>query len=354
MRLTFFDRKSGIISLMRSSECYIYGAGDCALSVGNFLKELGVRIQAYVVDDEYYKIGMLFEGIEVISLSEYLCKLNQNASSFFVWAIARPSKLRTAILNTEIPEAWITYDAVHMWQDNEFAHKHKTEFDDTKILLADKLSRETLDAYLDIFDGKPEKDVECIVDDIYFNDLTKQVKGRDGCFVDCGAYIGNIAIQFASVYGKEKIYCFEPDVENYKKLKENVKDLNAIVINAGCWNKKTTLRLSGQGESSRIGNEGDIEVNVVSVDDVVKDDKVAFVKLDVEGSELQALKGMQKIIKRDMPILAISAYHRQEDLITLPQFVSGFETEDKHYQLFLRHHGFTTSELVLYAIPTQK
>ena len=354
MKLNFIDRRSDIISSMKESECYIFGAGEYAFSVGNFLKEQDVQIKAYVVDDEYYKTGTCFEGIEVVSLSECLCNMRNNTRSLIVWAIARPSKLRAAILDSEIPEAWITYDVYHMWQDNEFAHKHRTEFEDTKLLMADELSRETLDAYLDIFDGKPEKDIKCIVDDTYFNDLTKNVV--EGCFVDCGAYIGDTAIQFASIYGKErKIYCFEPDGKNYKKLTENVKDLNAITINAGCWNEKTTLRFCGKGDaSSSIVNEGDIEVNVVSVDDVVKDDKVAFVKLDVEGSELQTLKGMQKIIERDMPILAISAYHRQEDLITLPQFVSKFETEHEQYQLFLRHHGCTTPELVLYAVPIQK
>ena len=354
MKLNFFDRKSGIISSMKEYGCYVYGAGDYAFSVGVFLKEQDIRIKAYVVDDEYYKAGMCFEGTEVIGLSECLCNMRVNTGSFIVWAIARPSKLRAEITDTKIPEAWITYDACHMWQDNEFAHKHKAEFEATKLLLADELSRKTLEAYLDIFDGKPEKDIECIVDGTYFNALTENVK--DGCFVDCGAYTGDTAVQFASVYGKErKIYCFEPDGRNYKKLTENVEDLNAVAINAGCWSEETTLWFGGKGNaSSRIEDEGDTEVNVVAVDDVVKDDKVAFVKLDVEGSELQALKGMQKIIKRDMPILAISAYHRQEDLITLPQFVSKSETEHERYQLFLRHHGCTTPELVLYAIPTQK
>lgn len=354
MKLNFFDRRSGIISSMRSSGCYIYGAGEYAFSVGDFFREQDVQIKAYVVDDEYYKTGMCFKDVEVVSFSDCLCNMRKNTGSFIVWAIARPSKLKAAIRDTEIPEAWITYDVYHMWQDNEFAHKHKPEFEDTKLLLSDELSKETLEAYLDIFDGRPEKDIECIVDGTYFNDLTKKVGG--GCFVDCGAYIGDTAIQFASTYGKErKIYCFEPDGENYKRLTENIEHLNAIVVNAGCWNEKTTLRFSGKGDSSSsIGNEGDIEVNVVAVDDVIKDDKVAFVKLDVEGSELQTLKGMQNIIKRDMPILAISAYHRQEDLITLPQFVSQFKTENEHYQLFLRHHGCTIPELVLYAIPTQK
>lgn len=355
MRLNFFDSKSDIISSMKSSEyIYIYGAGGYAFSVGNYLKEQNIKINAYVVDDEYYKVDMCFEGIKVLPLSECLCYMRNNSNSFIVWAIARPSKLRTAMSDTRIPEAWITYDDLRMWQDKGFARKHVQQFEDTKCLLADELSRQTMDAYLEIFDGNPQKDIECIIDGTYFNELTANI--REGAFVDGGAYIGDTAIQFALIYGKErKIYCFEPDEVNYKKLKENIRNLNSVAVNEGCWNKKTVLRFSKNGDaSSSIGDVGDVEINVTAVDDVVRDDKISFVKLDVEGSELQALIGMQKLIRRDMPILAISAYHKQEDLITLPQFVSRFETESEHYKLFLRHHGCTTAELVLYAIPVQK
>ena len=127
-----------------------------------------------------------------------------------------------------------------------------------------------------------------------------------------------------------------------------------IAVNVGCWSEKTVLRFSSNRDASSIDDVGDVEINAIPVADVVGDERVAFVKMDVEGSELQALMGMEKIIRRDMPILAISAYHRQEDLITLPQFMNRFETESEHYQIFLRHHGCATAELVLYAIPVRK
>ena len=178
MKLNFFDNKSDVIVSMRSSEyIYIYGAGRYACSVGGYLKEQNIKINAYVVDDEYYKADVCFEGTKVISLSECLCYMRNNSNSFIVWAIARPSKLRTAISDTRIPEAYITYDTVCMWQDKGFARKHVQQFEDTKCLLEDELSRQTLDAYLEIFDGNPQKDVECIVDGTYFNELTTNIKG---------------------------------------------------------------------------------------------------------------------------------------------------------------------------------
>lgn len=57
------------------------------------------------------------------------------------------------------------------------------------------------------------------------------------------------------------------------------------------------------------------------------------------------------MIKRDHPILAVSAYHRQDDLIEIPKFIKSFDDDNEKYDLFLRHHGICAYELVLYAIP---
>lgn len=88
------------------------------------------------------------------------------------------------------------------------------------------------------------------------------------------------------------------------------------------------------------------------MDEVVGDEKVAFIKMDVEGAELEALKGARTVIERDMPVLAVSAYHRQEDLITLIPYIHSLCNNSERYDLYLRHHGVVQSELVLYAIPT--
>ena len=75
-------------------------------------------------------------------------------------------------------------------------------------------------------------------------------------------------------------------------------------------------------------------------------------KNDIEGSELAALRGAKKTIQRDYPMLLISAYHKIDDLITLPQYIKSIDKENR-YKLYLRHHALTRPELVLYAIPTE-
>lgn len=82
---------------------------------------------------------------------------------------------------------------------------------------------------------------------------------------------------------------------------------------------------------------------------------ISLIKMDIEGSELKALEGAKNSIKNYMPALAICVYHRTEDLITIPQFIKTFETNQRIYKLFLRkYHIMSNYELVLYAIPNER
>lgn len=366
MKINYFTRKSNVISVMqKSSRVYVYGAGEYGYSVGEFLKELNIPIAAFVVDDEFFNLEMkicipssqnVMHSVpyRVIPMKEYINSTDNFSESFLIWAISSPSKLKKALDEDILPIVWLTYDVYSMWSDNLFAHKNAELFAVTRELLVDLKSKETLDAYLEIYSGNPENDIAVLEDNTYFNNLT--FDNREGCFVDCGAYTGDTAIMYAELFGKNrKIYAFEPDPENYIKLKQNTENLNIVTVNAGCWSEDRVLRFNDCGNpSSSIQQDGGLEIKVVSIDSIVGYDKVAFIKMDVEGCEYQALKGAESTIKRDMPILAISAYHKQEDLITLPQYLYKFENDEEYYSLYLRHHGCTTPELVLYAIPTQK
>lgn len=115
----------------------------------------------------------------------------------------------------------------------------------------------------------------------------------------------------------------------------------------GLWDKKATLRFVAiSNGSSKVAEDGVQQIDVVSLDDVVHD-KVTFIKLDVEGSEYKALLGASKIIQNDKPKLAISVYHKPEDIWELPAFISSLNPE---YSFYLRHYSTAASETVLYAI----
>ena len=109
----------------------------------------------------------------------------------------------------------------------------------------------------------------------------------------------------------KKIYAFEPDPECYKRCLEKKEQSNFVeaeILPFGTWSEKTTLSFEVQGTgSSKVSQSkgiNTISVPVMPIDDVIEDeDTVTFIKMDVEGSELESLKGAHKTIQRDKPTI---------------------------------------------------
>jgi FkbM family methyltransferase len=173
-------------------------------------------------------------------------------------------------------------------------------------------------------------------------------------YIDAGAYNGDTIKRFLKFCDKKykKIYAFEPDPNNYKVLEDNIRKeriYNSHLIKKGTWNKSDTLLFSLSGMGSKIKETGVSSVEVVAIDEVVKDDVVTFIKMDIEGAELCSLQGARKTIQRDKPRLAISVYHKREDILTIPLYIHSLVPE---YRFFLRHHttGLDYYDTVLYAV----
>ena len=74
---------------------------------------------------------------------------------------------------------------------------------------------------------------------------------------------------------------------------------------------------------------------------------ITFLKMDIEGSELAALRGAERIIREQRPKLAICVYHKPEDLREIPSLLLSYHPD---YKLYLRHYSINETETVLYAI----
>ena len=86
------------------------------------------------------------------------------------------------------------------------------------------------------------------------------------------------------------------------------------------------------------------------MDDIITD-KIDFLKTDIEGAEMSALRGGKNLIVNSRPILAISNYHSLDDIVDIPCYLSELLT---NYKFFVKHHSFTIGETVLYGIPREK
>ncbi|TCL36126.1 FkbM family methyltransferase [Anaerospora hongkongensis] len=168
-------------------------------------------------------------------------------------------------------------------------------------------------------------------------------------FVDCGFYTGDTAETFIrQTKGRyQHIYGFEPDSINIEKC--NLDRDKISLIQQGVWSEETILRFTTSTSFGTMSAVGDIEIPVTSLDSffVNKQDIPTFIKMDIEGSEKQALLGAAHIIKKHKPKLALCVYHKLEDLYELPRIIKDLRPD---YQFYLRHYSDCYVETVLYAI----
>lgn len=108
--------------------------------------------------------------------------------------------------------------------------------------------------------------------------------------------------------------------------------------------------LDGQGTSAAIALRGTQRVDCFALDEVLVERDPTFIKMDIEGSECDALLGARRVIEKSAPILAISAYHKQDDLWRVPLLMRSLRPD---YQLYLRPHD-EVFELVCYAVPPSR
>jgi len=159
--------------------------------------------------------------------------------------------------------------------------------------------------------------------------------------IDLGAFSGMFSIYCAvKMNNTGKILAFEPSKENLKLLRKAI-ELNNLtnieIIEKGIWDKKDNLNFFEHGLGSCIvSGEGDFSIEVIDLDTQLKEmeiehEDVSFIKSDVEGVEIEALKGMTSVLKNGSPQLAIASYH----------LVNG---EPTHFfvEKFLQEFGYET------------
>jgi len=148
-------------------------------------------------------------------------------------------------------------------------------------------------------------------------ELYRQLKKGD-VVVDAGAFTGDYTVFAAKKVGpKGKVIAFEPDSKNREILRKNLeveKIKNVIIIPRGLWNKESFLKFnSSNGLHSNIqGLTGNISIPVSKLDNEIKKLKIKrldFIKMDIEGAEIEALMGSLKTLKEFHPSLAIASYH---------------------------------------------
>lgn len=174
--------------------------------------------------------------------------------------------------------------------------------------------------------------------------------GDDEIFMDVGCYDGSTTKEFLKWNDNKysEIYIFEPDPDNFIKCSDALLDLSRVKsFNAGAWSRNMELKFNAGGEMrARINFDGTTTIKVVSLDSVLQGEKATLIKMDIEGAELEALKGSEETIKKHKPRLAVSIYHKPDDIMKIPSYLLEIIPD---YKFALRHYSTNQTETVLYA-----
>lgn len=289
---SFLECKEGLV---------LFGAGRWG---ENILRLYSDAPWKYIIDNDSRRIGKRMRGIQIIGLDEYLQK-----------EMRSKIVISSRLYNKEICEQ----------------------------LMEKGVENASIVNFGGIIDEMSKKQ--------YF-DLPYLSKCEKEVFVDGGCFDGETSVQFAkwSKGEYEKIYAFEPDTQNVSKVNNKFNE-NQIekyeIVTKGLWSSEKILHFSANSNgTSQIADLGETEITVGKLDEMIND-KVTFIKFDLEGAELDALRGAERIIRENTPKLAISIYHKPEDVWELPKLILDFNPD---YKLYVRHYSLGESETVLYAI----
>lgn len=172
--------------------------------------------------------------------------------------------------------------------------------------------------------------------------------------IDGGAFDGDTIAGFVEAgISFEAIAAFEPDPKNFAALCEvvNATGIDCDISLWPCGLDEQTRQLgfrSGGFAGSAVDAVGETLIQTVAVDTSLRKFRPTYVKLDIEGAEAAAIRGMEATLRESRPTVAVCVYHRPHDLWELPRLIDNLLPEHRFY---LRAHAWNGFDLVLYACP---
>lgn len=182
----------------------------------------------------------------------------------------------------------------------------------------------------------------------YFEEFLK-LSSAGETFVDVGSFDGYTTEQFIDHCPEyREVLVFEPLDENMSLVKKRLADKPRVsYFPVGLSDRRESLRFTANGSASRSAHDGQLVVDVDRLDDIVAR-PITFLKMDIEGGEAAALEGACETIRRYHPRLAVSVYHKVDDIRNIPRVVL---SQRDDYRIFLRHYTEGVDETVMFFIP---
>lgn len=354
----------------------LYGAGSAGSAFLYYLRNIGIE-PLYFIDGNTEKKGTFCEGVEIITISDIIEKAGEDA--LIIVTINSDGHLFCKSFDEALRIGGYSkvYETLH-------SVGCKNVMDYTYFRRCYRLfegDRYNLPACSDVYQMLENRDKICKVYEILKDEESKKTfsdivrfrlldssiqiktysqkkqyfeydfwqKTGEETVVDCGAYNGISLKTFLEVNdNKFKLYyALEPDDENYKKLEQYIETLSfppekikryhcAVSEQQGF---ERLYELHGPG--SFIADIGKKKIECRPIDDILQGEAVDYIKMNIEGAEVKALRGARATISNFAPNLAVAGYHKTSDLWEIPLLLKEYNsTYQIHLRSYMNHISF--------------
>ena len=303
---------------------------------------LTIKISDFFASDGFVR-GHSFHGFRVKSFSEiketnleFVIVLSFASNREEVLSMLEEINEKHELIIPDMPVA-----GVDEYFDRDFYNKNYEKILEAYERLSDEKSKET---YASVINYKLTGRMKYLLAAVSDKDEIYSLLPCDKIqtTVDAGAYNGDTVREIKDCFvNLKKVFAIEPDKRNFKKLakySEAESKIEVKTVNSAAWS------CDGAGDFSDSGNRNssvsstasfehrDTTVSLAKIDSLT-DEKIDYIKYDVEGAEAEALLGSDKTILRDRPSLSVSLYHRSRDIFEL---VNTLGEKFPFYKMYLR------------------
>lgn len=354
-----YEKAKSRLSKALRSGIWIYGAGNFGRDMAKRLSRPGMkgRILGFI---DANKAGQPIDGYPVVSPDVFLRKARTGPKPNVLIGVLSPQNNTAAIASLLSKQCTLFYplaafallwtkasDNYFYLSDPKLIRKAEPKIREAYAIFADAKSRRLYLRHLELRFSGDIRELPNPEPDQYFP-KGLGMAGRMGRFLDIGAYDGDTVEYVTSKNIKFGEYlAYEPDPENFKRLSKLVSDLHDPSIKAypyAIGSKKCEIGISFNGSGSKVNSKAEYKVRCLPCDQL-RIQPPTYLKMDVEGFEMDVLKGARRTIARSGPALAVCVYHKPADIWEIPIYLKSLGYNEQ----YLRLHAYNGLDLVLYA-----
>lgn len=350
----------------------LYGAGNLGRMAKQYFEQIGIPIK-YAVDSnpEPHRSDPFWAGVNIISPEDAPPRERAESLLAICVAMTQFSRLSAELGSLGWADRVPFYDIAEAYRDRHplgngwFSGKlGQADIENIELVLAgwqDDVSRAHHLQFIAwhalredwLFDDAP-----VTIGDRYFIPEVVSLLRSDEIFCDLGAHHAEVILRFMQIMENrfKEIWAIEPDRENLSRLRTELQKLESRVAQkihvltcaVGAQEKGGNF-FHGLGYASQLCDLGQHPIEVTTIDR--QSLAPTFLKVHLEGGELDALKGGLQTLKRHRPLIAATTYHNRQGLWEVPKWLMENLVD---YVFCLRLHSWCGTGAAIYGIPKER